>query len=78
MGYSRPKEVVATWIYYFFQTMGRGLFPLLVYVGVIGVAWTSGVKSAPRRSTVQAPKRTDPCPCGSGKKYKRCCGKTLA
>ncbi|MDP3097576.1 MAG: SEC-C metal-binding domain-containing protein [Syntrophales bacterium] len=19
--------------------------------------------------------RTDPCPCGSGKKYKKCCGK---
>jgi preprotein translocase subunit SecA len=22
------------------------------------------------------PKRNDPCPCGSGKKYKNCCGKT--
>ena len=22
------------------------------------------------------PKRNDPCPCGSGKKYKRCCGKS--
>ena len=21
------------------------------------------------------PKRNDPCPCGSGKKYKQCCGK---
>lgn len=21
------------------------------------------------------PKRNDPCPCGSGKKYKSCCGK---
>ena len=21
-----------------------------------------------------APGRNDPCPCGSGKKYKRCCG----
>ncbi|MCI0480557.1 MAG: SEC-C domain-containing protein, partial [Candidatus Dadabacteria bacterium] len=20
--------------------------------------------------------RNDPCPCGSGKKYKKCCGKT--
>jgi len=20
-------------------------------------------------------KRNDPCPCGSGKKYKKCCGK---
>ncbi|MCJ7610645.1 MAG: SEC-C domain-containing protein, partial [Candidatus Aminicenantes bacterium] len=22
----------------------------------------------------QKPGRNDPCPCGSGKKYKRCCG----
>jgi preprotein translocase subunit SecA len=22
------------------------------------------------------PPRTDPCPCGSGKKYKNCCGKS--
>ena len=21
------------------------------------------------------PKRNDPCPCGSGKKYKKCCGR---
>jgi len=24
---------------------------------------------------VKPPKRNDPCPCGSGKKYKKCCGK---
>ncbi|MED3825520.1 SEC-C metal-binding domain-containing protein [Priestia flexa] len=23
---------------------------------------------------VEKPKRNDPCPCGSGKKYKKCCG----
>jgi len=23
----------------------------------------------------KAPDRNDPCPCGSGKKYKKCCGK---
>ncbi len=28
----------------------------------------------PIRSDVK-PKRNDPCPCGSGKKYKQCCGK---
>ncbi|HBE45645.1 MAG TPA: hypothetical protein DDW17_09465 [Deltaproteobacteria bacterium] len=22
--------------------------------------------------------RNDPCPCGSGKKYKKCCGKVVA
>ena len=24
------------------------------------------------------PKRNDPCPCGSGKKYKQCCGRKEA
>jgi len=30
-----------------------------------------------RKPVVNAPKvgRNDPCPCGSGKKYKNCCGK---
>jgi hypothetical protein len=75
-GYSRAKEIVSTWVYYFFQTMGRGLFPLLVYVGVVGVAWTQIIaKPAVRNAAAQAPKRNDPCSCGSGKKYKRCCGK---
>ncbi len=27
------------------------------------------------RSTAKHPPRNDPCPCGSGKKYKRCCGR---
>lgn len=29
----------------------------------------------PIRSDSGAPGRNDPCPCGSGKKYKKCCGK---
>ena len=31
------------------------------------------------KTVVKAPKigRNDPCPCGSGKKYKKCCGKDL-
>ena len=28
----------------------------------------------PIRTDVK-PERNDPCPCGSGKKYKKCCGK---
>ncbi len=32
-----------------------------------------GVKRAPKK--VQKIGRNDPCPCGSGKKYKQCCGK---
>ena len=31
----------------------------------------------PRQETIvkgEQPGRNDPCPCGSGKKYKKCCG----
>jgi preprotein translocase subunit SecA len=38
----------------------------------------SGGEGAPRRAPVKRDKkvgRNDPCPCGSGKKYKKCCGK---
>ena len=31
---------------------------------------------APGRS-IPAPGRNDPCPCGSGKKYKKCCGAVI-
>ena len=30
-------------------------------------------KVEPIKSDAQ-PRRNDPCPCGSGKKYKKCCG----
>ncbi|HHD74931.1 MAG TPA: preprotein translocase subunit SecA, partial [Nitratifractor sp.] len=39
-------------------------------------------KELPKKSDSSAvsgekkPKRNDPCPCGSGKKYKNCCGKS--
>lgn len=31
--------------------------------------------AAPLRRTAVAPGRNDPCPCGSGHKYKKCCGR---
>ena len=80
-GFSRPKQVLFTWLYYFFQTMGRGLFPLLIYAGMIGVAWKppderpSQAERA-RRRTPKATPRNAPCPCGSGRKYKHCCGRS--
>lgn len=36
------------------------------------VAASEAVALAPARS----PSQNGPCPCGSGKKYKRCCGRT--
>lgn len=32
-------------------------------------------KQEPYRRTEPKVGRNDPCPCGSGKKYKKCCGK---
>ena len=34
-----------------------------------------GAPSAPFKRKAPKVGRNDPCPCGSGKKYKRCCGK---
>ncbi|MFO7941293.1 MAG: preprotein translocase subunit SecA [Bacillota bacterium] len=45
---------------------------------VSGSSGESSGKSAPRTFERSGPKigRNDPCPCGSGKKYKHCCGKS--
>ena len=32
------------------------------------------IRPAPRHDVVG---RNDPCPCGSGKKYKKCCGRNV-
>ncbi len=37
------------------------------------MAGDGSVKRQPRK--VQKIGRNDPCPCGSGKKYKKCCGR---
>jgi uncharacterized protein len=36
--------------------------------------WRRARDRAPRRATAAKVGRNDPCPCGSGKKYKKCCG----
>lgn len=36
--------------------------------------WRAGRTAPQRRPTGPKVGRNDPCPCGSGKKYKRCCG----
>ena len=35
---------------------------------------TDGSLPNTRKATKGKPGRNDPCPCGSGKKYKKCCG----
>ena len=36
-----------------------------------------GMPGAPMRQAAPSVGRNDPCPCGSGKKYKKCCGRNL-
>jgi len=53
--------------------------PGTLYRGGIGVA--PGASRATARAPVtrgSEPGRNDPCPCGSGKKYKKCCGSPTA
>ncbi len=74
-GFSTTRQAVWGAFYSFFQVMGRGLFPLLVYWGIL--AWTWGrldADGAARLRSTGVIRRNDPCPCGSGVKYKRCCG----
>jgi hypothetical protein len=39
------------------------------------IDFVSGMKAGQQLIKTNVPGRNDPCPCGSGKKYKQCCGK---
>jgi hypothetical protein len=70
-GYSPIKQPVFYALYYFFDAMGRGFFALLIFLGLVALG------GEPRAAAAASPRRVgrnDPCPCGSGRKYKRCCG----
>jgi preprotein translocase subunit SecA len=43
-----------------------------------GASDGSDVKRPTRKTAAQKVGRNDPCPCGSGKKYKKCCGRNEA
>ena len=52
----------------------RGVADVHTWFGPYTLMRGSGATRAPRRVEA-APGRNDPCPCGSGKKHKRCCGR---
>ena len=70
-GYNRDKPDIQI-------DQQKNLFPLLALcVGKIQEFWSSpGADDTITPFFREAPKvgRNDPCPCGSGKKYKKCCG----
>ena len=71
---SEPTAYGLNWLAVLFGTLGEGLFPLLIAGALSWRAWTRALdlKWLPESSWVH---RNSPCPCGSGKKYKYCCGK---
>ena len=59
------------------ETTASHAAPAAAHEGGSGAA-AGAPNQPPRQMPVHAPKkigRNDPCPCGSGKKYKNCCGK---
>lgn len=58
----------------FFEITGKTFFPVLIWL-LFGFPYMMGLEDRPPPPRPQkAPGRNDPCPCGSGKKFKRCCG----
>jgi preprotein translocase subunit SecA len=60
-----------------FQNLMSGVQHAIVHT-IYHVGIVKKEQQPREREKVPVPQRTgrnDPCPCGSGKKYKRCCGK---
>ena len=72
---SEPAAYGLNWLAVLFGTLGEGLFPLLIAGALSWRAWARALdlKFMEQSSWIH---RNGPCPCGSGKKYKYCCGKT--
>jgi len=78
----RPRipEIVALFLEAL-QAQGRLGGSLPSFVRVLAPAFRErcaaggGLRVPPARNAAPSLGRNDPCPCGSGKKYKKCCGK---
>ncbi len=59
----------------FFEISGKVFFPVLIWL-VLALPYMLGATDRRRKEKVKqhVPGRNDPCPCGSGRKYKFCCG----
>ena len=56
--------------------MAAGLVGAYRYFRAQGKTYVSNASAPESRRTTSKVGRNDPCPCGSGKKYKKCCGGT--
>ncbi|MCX7642526.1 MAG: SEC-C metal-binding domain-containing protein [Armatimonadetes bacterium] len=83
----RVREETLRWVFYFEPVAEEAAASQQVRVHVVsevsageGGDGSGGTATRTRRATKQRPAKTsrkvgpnDPCPCGSGKKYKKCC-----
>lgn len=80
LGLIQPADEFAylvNWGAVLFGPIGEGLFPLAI---ALGLGWRAWAETLGLRLGIKAPskavRRNAPCPCGSGAKYKRCCGRS--
>jgi hypothetical protein len=59
----------------FFETMGKQFFPIFIWL-LLGMKYMLGAMDKPAiQAGRKPPGRNSPCSCGSGRKYKLCCGR---
>ena len=61
---------------YSMEFLGKGFFPIGIWLLLALPYMTGRLDERWPRSAPQSAGRNEPCPCGSGKKYKNCCGHT--
>jgi uncharacterized protein len=66
--FSRISELCVTW-----KMLLEHIEPNLENI----IERAKRIRSALRQNILENTRRNDPCPCGSGKKFKRCCGRGL-
>ncbi len=81
LGLMQTSEFLAyltNWLAVLVGPVGEALFPLAIALGLGWSAWAEAFDLRPggHRETSTAVGRNDPCPCGSGHKFKHCCGST--
>ena len=69
----RPKPISPEQREKVVRSMAAGLLGAYQYFRQQGQPYASTRTSRPQPAKIKI-SRNDPCPCGSGKKYKRCCG----
>jgi hypothetical protein len=61
---------------YSMEFLGKGFFPVGIWL-LFALPYMTGHMDERRpQDKPRTAGRNDPCPCGSGKKYKNCCGRT--